>query len=180
MKMKRTILILILFLFSLQAKSQQKGHLILGGGPEFVWGQGTWNNPSLLLYSLEAGISYNLLESLRLSGSLGGFRSVTAFFKDGSQAETTNGPMIKIGAGYVFRPNNKYISPTISISGGYRTAMPPKEDERRENKLEGVFIEAAVGADITIGGLKLNLAAKAALTQALRPAAGLSIHAFVP
>lgn len=168
--MKRTVLVLILCLVSLHVKCQQKGHFIIGGGPEYVFGKGTWSSPSIMMYSLEAGISYNLLESLRLSGSLGGFRSVMA----------TNGPMVKLGADYVFLPNSKYINPTISISGGYRTAMPPKEDERRENKLEGVFIEAAVGADITIGGLKLNLSAKAALTQALRPAAGLSIHVLLP
>lgn len=168
--MKRTVLVLILCLVSLHVKCQQKGHFIIGGGPEYVFGKGTWSSPSIMMYSLEAGISYNLLESLRLSGSLGGFRSVMA----------TNGPMVKLGADYVFLPNSKYINPTISINAGYRIAMPPKEDERLENRLEGFFLEAKTGADINIGGLKLNLSVKAALTQALRPAAGLSMHVLLP
>ena len=173
--MKRHIIsALLLCTTVIAAQGQQKGHFILGGGPEYIFGKE--GGPSTLMYSLEAGISYNLLESLRLSGSLGGFRSVMSFHKEGRQAQTGNGPMVKLGASYIFRPNGRYISPAASVGAGYRVTIPPEKDV----KTDGFFLEAGMGADINIGGLRLNISVKAAMTQALNPAAGISLSVLLP
>lgn len=171
---KYIISALLLCTTVIAAQGQQKGHFILGGGPEYIFGKE--GGPSTLMYSLEAGISYNILESLRLSGSLGGFRSVMSFHKEGRQAQTGNGPMVKLGASYIFRPNGRYISPAISVNAGYRATIPPEKDV----KTDGVFLEAGMGADINIGGLRLNISVKAAMTQALNPAAGISLSVLLP
>lgn len=173
--MKRYIIsALLLCATVIAAQGQQKGHFILGGGPEYIFGnEGV---PSTLMYSLEAGISYNILESLRLSGSLGGFRSVMSFYKEGRQAQTSNGPMVKLGASYIFLPNGRHISPAASFGAGYRATIPPDEDV----KTDGFFLEAGMGADINIGGLRLNISVKAAMTQALNPAAGISLSVLLP
>ena len=173
--MKRHIIsALLLCTTVIAAQGQQKGHFILGGGPEYIFGKE--GGPSTLMYSLEAGISYNLLESLRLSGSLGGFRSVMSFHKEGRQAQTGNGPMVKLGASYIFLPNGRNISPTASFGAGYRATIPPEKDV----KTDGFFLEAGMGADINIGGLRLNISVKAAMTQALNPAAGISLSVLLP
>lgn len=173
--MKRHIIsALLLCATVIAAQGQQKGHFILGGGPEYIFGKE--GGPSTLMYSLEAGISYNILESLRLSGSLGGFRNVMSFYKEGRQAQTGNGPMVKLGASYIFLPNGRYISPAASFGAGYRVTIPPEKDV----KTDGVFLEAGMGADINIGGLRLNISVKAAMTQALNPAAGISLSVLLP
>ena len=172
---KYIISALLLCATVIAAQGQQKGHFILGGGPEYIFGKE--DVPSTLMYSLEAGISYNILESLRLSGSLGGFRSVMSFYKEGRQAQTGNGPMVKLGASYIFLPNGRYISPAASFGAGYRATIPPKEDVKTT---DGFFLEAGMGADINIGGLRLNISVKAAMTQALNPAAGISLSVLLP
>ena len=125
-------------------------------------------------HTLEAGISYDLLEHLRLTGGFGGFRSVMTFYEGVKQYESANGPLLWLGADYLFLPEGKAIRPSASLNLGYRLAIP-----RASNSAEGAFLHAALGADFHLGGLSLNLSLTAELTQALRPAAGISLRILI-
>lgn len=173
--MKRYLLTIILCLLGLQALCQQRGHFLLGGGTSCIFGNGTPDNPSNLLYTIEAGISYDLIEHLRLAGGFGGFRSVMTFYEEEKQYESANGPLLWLGADYIFLPEGKAIRPSASLNLGYRLAVP-----RASNSAVGVFLRAALGADFHIGGLSINLALTAELTQALHPAAGLGVKVLLP
>jgi hypothetical protein len=173
--MKRYLLTLFLCLLGVQAFCQQKGHFLLGGGTSCIFGDGTADNPSNLMYSLEAGISYDLLENLRLTGGIGGFRSVMTFYGGEKQYESANGPLIWLGADYLFLPEGKAIRPSASLSIGYRRAIP-----RASNSADGAFLHTSIGTDFHLGGLSLNLSLTAELTQALHPSAGLGVKVLLP
>ena len=173
--MKRYLLTLFLCLLGLQAFCQQKGHFLLGGSTSCIIGNGTAEDPSNLMYSLEAGISYDLWEHLRVTGGFGGFRSVMTFYEGIKQYESANGPLLWLGADYLFLPEGKAIRPSASMSLGYRLAIP-----RASNSAEGAFLRTALGADFHLGGLSLNLSITAELTQALHPAAGLGVKVLLP
>ena len=100
--MKKILLLLSLSILSGQALCQQKGHFLLEGGPSVIIGTGTKESPSTLFYALEAGISYDILESLRLTGTIGGFRSVMTITGNGWRADTSNGALFRLGAQYLF------------------------------------------------------------------------------
>ena len=90
------------------------------------------------------------------------------------QYESANGPLLWLGADYLFLPEGKAIRPSASLNLGYRLAIP-----RASNSAEGAFLHAALGADFHLGGLSLNLSLTAELTQALRPAAGISLRILI-
>lgn len=177
--MKKHFLALLLCLVSFSAISQQKGHFILGGGTEIILGSGTGDSPSTLMYALEAGIAYNILESLRVTGTLGGFRSVMSFDNEGWQGESANGPMIRLGAQYLFLPEERKLRPLASLSAGYRLRIPPEADSPGR-KVQGAFLTAEIGADLLLGGLRLGISVTGELTQSLRPAAGINLRVMLP
>lgn len=171
---KRLAASLAVSLMCISAFCQQRGHFLLGGGTSCIIGSGSADNPSNLIYTLEAGISYDLLEHLRLTGGFGGFRSVMTFYEGVKQYESANGPLLWLGADYLFLPEGKAIRPSASLNLGYRLAIP-----RASNSAEGAFLHAALGADFHLGGLSLNLSLTAELTQTLRPAAGISLRILI-
>jgi hypothetical protein len=173
--MKKYLLTLFLCLISIESFCQQKGHFIVGGGASCIFGSGTAEDPSNLMYTLDAGISYDLFEQLRLTGGFGGFRSVMTFYGKYRQYESVNGPLVWIGADYLFLPEGKVIRPSATMSLGYRRAIP-----RASNSAEGAFLHTTFGADFHLGGLSLNLSLTAELTQALRPSAGLGVKVLLP
>lgn len=180
--MKKHILALFLCLLSMStALCQQKGHFLLGGGTSVIFGS---ESPSILMYSLEAGISYNILESLRLTGTLGGFRSVMSFGDDGWQPQTANGPLARIGADYLFLPEGSAFRPSASLSVGYRLRVPPGADSPGLTgppvRADGAFLTAGIGADICVGGLCLSIALTGELTSTLHPAAGIKLMVLLP
>ena len=177
--MKKHLLTLLLCFLSTCALCQQRGHFLLGGNTSVIFGAGTTDNPSTLFYTLEAGISYDILERLRLCGTLGGFRSVMSFSNEGWMAETANGPMVRLGADYLFSMPWKHLRPSASLSAGYRLRIPPVADARA-SRPDGAFLQAAIGTDFLVGGLCLNLSLKGELTGQLNPAAGLSLTVFMP
>lgn len=180
--MRKHLLALALCLASMtSAFCQQKGHFILGGGTCVIFGTGS---PSVLMYSLEAGISYDILESLRLTGTLGGFRSVISFGDDGWQPQTANGPLARIGADYLFLQEDSTFRPSASLSVGYRLRVPPGADSPGlagpPVRADGAFLMAAVGTDVRIGSLCLSIALTGELTATLRPAAGIKLMVLLP
>lgn len=200
--MKRTIVILLLALISLEAYCQQKGHFLLGGGTSVIFGTGAPDSRSSVFYTLEAGISYDILESLRITGALGGFRSVFSFSRNGWSPEYANGLMGTIGADYLFLPEGSAFRPSVSLSAGYRLRVPPEVIPPGQVpspvRPDGPFFTAGLGADVRfgghgaagrigghgaasrIGGLRLGFSLTASLTAALRPAAGLRLTALLP
>ena len=123
------VITILLFILALAQSpvilSQEKnGHFVVGANTSYVFGGNEIDNPSNLMYSIEAGISYNLLETLRLTGGIGGFRSVMSFYNSGQRMENLNGPMAWIGAEYIFNPNGKGIKPVLALGLGYRLFVP--------------------------------------------------------
>ena len=174
--MKKHLLTLFLCLMSVTALCQQKGHFILGGGTSVIFGKGSPESPSTLFYALEAGITYDLLENLRLIGTLGGYRSVMSWDTDGWQEETANGPMLRAGAEYLFPRSSPHIQFLASLSAGYRLRIPPNATPRAE----GAFLSAGLGTEFLLGGLRLDLSLTAELTWQFRPAAGVSLTVLLP
>lgn len=181
MLMKKLLPALLLCLLSYTATCQQKGHFILDGGTSVIIGD---KKPSVLMYSLEAGISYDLLQRLRLKGSIGGFRNVMSFDRTGWIPETANGPLVRLGADYILLPEDKRFRPLASFSAGYRLRIPPEADSSAMEGIpvqpDGAFLCAALGADIRIENLTLGFSVTGELTHSLRPAAGVSIRILLP
>ena len=179
MHMKK--LLSALFLCLLTATGQQKGHFILGGGPSVIIGT---QKASVLMYSLEAGISYNLLESLRLTASLGGFRSVMSFDRNEWTPESANGPMVSLGADYLFLRETKRFRPLVSLSTGYRLRIRPGNVSEgtavKPVRADGAFLTAALGGDLRIGGLCMGIALTGHLTGSFHPAAGMRLRIMLP
>lgn len=174
--MKKHLLTLFLCLLSVTALCQQKGHFILGGGSSVIFGKGSPESPSTLFYALEAGITYDLLENLRLTGTLGGYRSLVSWNADGWLEETANGPMLRAGADYLFPLPSRHFQILTSLSAGYRLRIPPNATPRAE----GAFLAAGLGTEILLGGLRLDLSLTAELTGQLRPSAGLKLAVLLP
>lgn len=182
--MKRILLLLSLSILSGQALCQQKGHFLLEGGPSVIIGSGTKESPSTLFYAIEAGISYDILESLRLTGTIGGFRSVMTITGNGWRADTSNGALFRLGAQYLFLKEERAVRPSVSLSAGYRLRIPPEALSPGQvpspGRADGPFLSAGLGADLRIGGLRVGVALTAELTATLRPAAGLRLTALLP
>ena len=178
--MKKHLLTLLMCLVSLTGLCQQRGHFILGGGTSVIFGKGSYDSPSNLFYTLEAGITYDILEQLRLHGTLGGFRSVMSFTDRGWSPETANGTMARIGASYLFPLPWKHLRPSASLSAGYRLRVPPEADSSITTRPDGAFLQAGIGTEILLGGLLLDISLTAELTGQLRPAAGLKLAVLLP
>ena len=182
--MKKLLLLLTLSAFSLPALCQQKGHFLLEGGTSVIFGAGTADSPSTLFYAIEGGISYDLLENLRLTGPIGGFRSVMTITGNGWRADTVNGPLLRIGAQYLFLPEERAFRPSASLSIGYRLRVPPEAlslgQAPSPGRADGPFLTAGLGTDLRVGGLRLGIALTAELTATLRPAAGLRLSFLLP
>lgn len=179
--MKKTVLALLMCLMSFTALCQQRGHFILGGGAEVIFGD---EAAGALFYTLEAGIAYDILESLRVSGTLGGFRSVMSFSATSWWSETAGGPMLRVSAQYLFLPESSAFRPSASISAGYRLRVPPEAVPLGQTasplRSDGPFLSAGLGADLRVGGLRLGLTLTGELTGTLRPAAGLRLSFLLP
>ena len=176
MLMKKHLLTLFLCLMSTCALCQQKGHFILGGGTSVIFGKGSPESPSTLFYALEAGITYDLLDQLRLCGALGGYRSVISWNTEGWEEETANGPMFRAGADYLFPHSSPHIQFLASLSAGYRLRIPPNAIL----KAEGAFLSAGLGTEFLLGSLRLDLSFTGELTGHLRPAAGVKLSILLP
>lgn len=183
--MKTTVKILTIVMMCLlvgtNVSAQQKGHFVIGAAPSFVFGDASTNNPHKMVYSLEAGISYDVLESLRVGGSFGGFKNAASYnTMEGWKEGRSNGLNVKIGADYLLLDANKVFRPTLSLNLGYRFAIPKTNDNDSNNYLRGAFVNAGVGSDINIGGACFNVSVIGELTQALHAAVGLSIRFLFP
>lgn len=120
--------------------SQERGHFIAGANTSYLFGGGKADNPSNLMYSLEAGIAYDVHEHVRITGGFGGFRSVMSFYDQGRRMEILNGPMAWVGAEYVFNPIGKVFHPVISLGLGYRFFVPSSMEEPSYPKFgQGLF-----------------------------------------
>ena len=178
--MKKHLLTLLMCLVSLTGLCQQRGHFILGGGTSVIFGKGSYDSPSNLFYTLEAGITYDLLEHLRLNGTLGGFRSVMSFTDRGWSPETANGAMARIGASYLFPLPSRHFQILTSLSAGYRLRIPPEADSPVTTRPDGAFLQAGIGTEILLGGLRLDLSLTGEITGQLRPAAGVKLAVLLP
>lgn len=189
----RTALALIVCLSgSHEATGQQRGHFLLGAGTSYVFG--TEGSPSNLMYSLGAGLTYDLRERVRLTGALGGFRSAVSFPGTGPRRESVSGPLLYAGAEYLLgMPTGKCV-PVVSLGLGCRLAIPMKTGEplydraapegvkdsryiplvdtdgvqsrvSSQGSADGVFLKAAVGTDIRLGGVSLNVSLTGELTE---------------
>ena len=176
MKAVKTIVAAALCLISVLAQGQQKGHFLIGGETAWIFGNNTQERPSILMYSLGAGISYNINSSFRANGGLGGFRNVLSKYNGRFQPETGNGPMLWIGADYLV-PARKAVRPSVSLNAGYRRPVPRSGSSGRAY---GAYLKAGIGADIQFGETLVNISLTGQLTQSLSFAAGINLQLMLP
>ena len=138
------------------------------------------------MYSLDAGLSYELPHGFSLMGGLGGFRSAVSFPGSGPRRESLSGPLLYGGAEYRFRDEGSTVRPVASLVAGYRLAIPMESEEplydvdapdgvtdyryvplvktdgvrsgvTRQVTPDGPFLRAGIGTDIRIGEVILNV-----------------------
>ena len=172
--MKRLFILtaFIICLSAAAAQGEEKGRFILGGGPAFVLGSGKPDAPPILMYSLEAGISYAFTRHIRLTAGFGGFREVMSLHPYGWTGETANGPLVNLGADFILRPEDKRFRPTASLSTGYRIKIPP-------DKGDSAFLSGRLGTDISLGNVRINVSITGEITHTLRGAAGIRVRVFL-
>lgn len=175
-----------------EADGQKRGHFLLGAGTSYVFG--SEGSPSNLMYSLGAGLSYDLTGRVRLTGAFGGYRSAVSFVGTAPRREPVSGPLLYGGADYLLGMPGGGCIPVVSLGAGYRLALPTKTGEplydhdapegvrdRRyiplvvtdgvqsgvssQGGADGLFLRAAVGADIRLGGVSLNVSLTGEVTE---------------
>lgn len=188
------IFTLLTIVGSLEAGAQKKGHFYLGGATSFIFSNNDSNSPSSLIYSIEAGLSFNFFHKFSLLGGLGGFRSVVSFPETGPRCESISGPLLYSGAAYCFGEKGKTFRPIASLVAGYRIAIPMEREEplydknapddvtdyryvplvksdgiqsniTRQVTSDGFFARASIGTDIHIREVILNVSIIGELTE---------------
>ena len=108
---------------------QQKGHFAVSTSVETIIGGSAADNPSNLMYSIEGGITYDILERLRLHGAFGGFRSLLSYYGSALREEPLMGPQVSVGADYLFGSWGRHVRPVGGLSLGFRYVIPSSGDE---------------------------------------------------